>query len=653
MARQRTRGSARPRARSAESSVRYEIGAEHAGPRHRGIVWLILAALAAITVLAYTPVWRFDFLALDDPGYVTANPNVTGGLTPSSVRWAMTTGHEANWHPITWLSHMVDVELFGVNGGAHHVVNLVLHVASALLLFLVLRALTGALWRPAFVAAIFAVHPLHVESVAWVAERKDVLSGLFFMLTLGAYVRYRRSPSRARYALVALMLAFGLMCKPMLVTVPFVLLLIDWWRGAERMRPMVVEKIPLFLLVLASSIITFIAQREFGATKSLSLYPFALRIQNACVSYLEYLKDAVWPVGLAAFYPFPSALPIDTVLISALILLGLTTAALAFANRDRVWATGWFWFAGMLVPVIGLVQVGNQARADRYMYLPLIGLSIAVAWGIGARLRAAVTRRVVGVLAGAAVVACAVITQATVQHWRDTEALWSHTARVTEGTGNFGVYFGLAEYLRAHNRREDAVTWYQGAVQRNPDHFESRRALGLLLVDLNRLPEAGVHLAQAARLRPDEPEVQWQLGLTLASSGRVGDALPMLAEAARLSPASATIRNDYGWALIQHGQVVEGTREIEAVLKIDPLSVNAHHNLGRVLLARGDANRAITHLREAVRLSPDFLEARLSVARALASMQQMDAARAEVQEVLRRSPGHPGALKLLGALGGR
>ena len=637
-ARQKKRGSA-PQPPVATASV--------------GLMALIAVALAAITVASYAPVWRFDFIALDDPGYVTNNPNVSGGLTPASFRWAMTTGHEANWHPLTWLSHMVDVELFGLNAGAHHIVNLVLHILSALLLFLVLRALTGALWRPAFVAAIFAVHPLHVESVAWVAERKDVLSGLFFMLTLGAYVWYRRAPSRGRYVLVALMLALGLMAKPMLVTVPFVLLLIDWWRGAERMRPMVVEKIPLFVLVLASSIITFIAQRDFGATKSLSLFPLPIRLQNACVSYVEYLKDAIWPAGLSSFYPFPSAVAVEDVLISALILLAITSAVMTWARRDRVWAAGWFWFTGMLVPVIGLVQVGNQGRADRYMYLPLIGLSVAVAWGIGARIQNVVARRLVAGLAGAAVMACAFVTNRTVQPWRDTETLWAHTARVSEGTANFGVYFGLAEYLRAHNRLEESATWYRGAVERNPNHFDSQRALGLVLADLGRLPEAAEHLAQAARLRPDDAEVQWQLGLALASSGRVLDALPLLAEAVRLSPASATIRNDYGWALVQHGQVLEGVRELEAALKLDPGSANTHHNLGRIYLARGDSARAMTHLREAVRLAPEFLDARVNLARGLASIGQRDAALAEVQEVLKRSPGHPGAQKLLAALAGR
>ena len=346
----------------------------------RGTVAAVCAALILLTVVTYAPVWRFDFVALDDPQYVYDNPALKAGLTPATIGWAFTTGLEANWHPLTWISHALDVQLFGMAAGWHHVTNLVLHLASTLLLFGVMRMLTGSMFRSAFVAAIFAVHPLHVESVAWVAERKDVLCALFFMLTTGAYVRYVRQPATGRYLLVALCLALGLMAKPMLVTLPFVLLLLDYWpldRFRRGFRALVIEKLPLLAIVAASSVATFLAQRHGGAVKSLTQMPVAMRAQNAVVSYLDYLVQTFWPTRMSVFYPFPNTLPASRVALSAAVLLAITGAVWAVRRRAPYAPVGWLWFGGMIVPVTGVLQVGAQARADRFMYLPMIGLTIA------------------------------------------------------------------------------------------------------------------------------------------------------------------------------------------------------------------------------------------------------------------------------------
>jgi tetratricopeptide (TPR) repeat protein len=661
MARDRRGGrpGARGRFAPAASSV------EGARQSRRAPFILIALALAAATIAAYAPVWRFDFVALDDPVYVYANPDVANGLSWSSLRWALTTGHEANWHPLTWTSHILDVEAFGLDAGAHHVVNLVLHIVAAWLLFVAIRALTGSDWRSAFVAGVFALHPLHVESVAWVSERKDVLSGVFFMLVLWAYARYAQAASRRRYALVAAALALGLMSKATLVTVPFVLLLVDYWPLNRFGRRAILEKAPLLVLVVLSSVVTFLVQKAHGATEAVGGASLGLRIQNGVVSYVEYLKDSIWPAGLGVFYPFPAVVPAGRVAVAALVLVAISAIAWRTFRRAPWMTVGWCWFLGMLVPMIGVIQVGGQARADRHMYLPLVGLAIAAAWSGVAAVQAALLQRqgssgvratrmrtaIVGTIALAVLAALGTRTHGQVQHWRDTVALWSHTARVTEGTQNFGVYFSLGEYLRTTGRTTESLPWYEGALARNPSyaaaHFglgralltlgqaeraavalssavklnpslaDARVALGLAFDELGRPAEAAGQYQEAVRLRPEVAEGHWRLGLALASAGRTADAAAALGEASRLAPASATIRSDYGWSLVQ---------------------------LGRM----DDAVRA---LREAVALDPASADIRLTLARALAIAGRREDAVAEVREVLARIPDHAAAHALLRALG--
>ena len=567
----------------------------------------VSAVLAILTIAVYTPVWQFAFVALDDPQYVYANKNLAAGLTAESIAWAVTTGHEANWHPLTWLSHALDISLFGMNSGWHHTVNLLLHLVNTLLLFAVLRRLTASMWPSAFVAALFAVHPLHVESVAWVAERKDLLSALFFFLTLGAYERYVRAPTSRRYLLVAVLLAVGLTAKAMLVTVPMVLLLLDYWplgRTGKSFGALVVEKLPLVAIVAASSVVTFLVQRAGGAVKSLESFPLGLRVQNAVVSYLDYLRVSAWPVDLGVFYPFPSSVPAATIAVSAAVVLVLSIGAIVLARRVPAVIVGWLIYLGMLVPVIGLVQIGGQARADRYMYLPLIGVAIAVAWGSLAIAKSMTARRALAAIAAVAVVGYAVAANAQVQHWRDTVTLWSHTARATDKVNNFGVYFGLAEYLRATGRASDSIPVYEKSIAKNGTYFEARMGLARSLVETRQEPRAIEELRAAVALQPDSVETRMSLALLLGEANRMPEAIAQFGEAVRLKPDDPSIRHDFARALAQNKQFADAAREWEEVVRRDPKMTDARLNLAIALLQLNRIEDAARHLREVLKQDP-------------------------------------------------
>ena len=576
-----------------------------------------MIALAVFTVATYAPVWRFAFVALDDPQYVYANKNLAAGLTTDSIAWAMTTGHEANWHPVTWLSHAVDISLFGLNSGAHHIVNLLFHLANTLVLFAVLRRMTAAIWPGAFVAALFAVHPLHVESVAWVAERKDVLSAFFFLLTLGAYARYVERPSTQRYSLIALSLALGLMAKAMLVTVPMVLLLLDFWplgriagwsttpgRSQRSFTALCLEKLPLLGIVAASSIVTFLVQRAGGAVKSLESFPLALRAQNALVAYVDYLRTTAWPIDLGVFYPFPPSVPVGAIALGAAVVVGVSVAAVFLARRQPAVMVGWFWFVGMLVPVIGLVQIGGQARADRYMYLPLIGVGIAVAWGAMALAKSVTAQRILGAGAVVIIIGYAQAGHAQVQYWRDTVTLWSHTAEATDNVNNFGVYFGLAEYLRANGRAADSIPVYEKSIAKNGTYVESRLGLVRSLIEMRQNPRAISELQNVITLQPDAVETRMSLALLLSEAGRTQEAIAQFGESVRLKPDDPGIRNDYARALAQNRQFAEAIQQWDEVVRRAPALVEARVNLAIALLQVNRLDDATKHLREVLRLEP-------------------------------------------------
>jgi Tfp pilus assembly protein PilF len=523
-----------------------------------------------------------DFINYDDPRYVYENTKITGGLSLSGIAWAFTHIHSMNWHPLTTISHMLDCQLYGLKAGAHHFTNVLLHSIAAILLFLTLQYMTGAFWRSAFVAAVFAIHPLHVESVAWIAERKDVLSGVFFMLTLLAYVHYVRAPSIWRYLMVVFVFALGLMSKPMLVTLPFVLLLLDYWplgrireegsNVGRQLFKLAVEKIPLIVLSAVSSVVTFVAQKgAVGETEQLSVLA---RINNAVVSYVAYIWQMLWPMRLAVFYPHPeNRLPLLEIIASLLLLICLTVLAIALRKQRPYLITGWLWYLGMLVPVIGLVQVGWQGHADRYTYLPQIGLYIAGTWAF-ADLTASWRRRRVLLGAAALLVVTALSCSAWIQtsYWRDSETLFRHALAVTANNdvaeNNLGIVF-----LR-EGKVDQAISLLQAAVDLRPDNSPAHENLAKALLQKGQVTDALVHYRKLLKLQPDNIEVH----------------------------------NIVGTVLIQQGRISEGVEEWQKVLAIQPDNGNAMSNLAWVFATSPDdplrdGKRAVQLAEDAMRIS--------------------------------------------------
>jgi tetratricopeptide (TPR) repeat protein len=537
-----------------------------------------------VTAAAYWPVRHHPFVNFDDPQYVTENAPVLEGLTWPGVKWAFTTGHAGNWHPVTWLSHMLDVELFGVDAGAHHAVSLFLHIVTTLLLFAVFVRMTGATGASAFVAAVFAVHPLHVESVAWIAERKDVLSGLCFVLTLWTYVSWVRRPTAARYLVMLACFAIGLMAKPMLVTLPFVLLLLDRWPLGRG--PSVSEKLPLFALATTSSIVTFVVQQQAGAVRTFDAVPFATRLANAVTAYVSYLWQAVWPVGLAPIYPYPASPSPAIVLGAAAVLVAITWLAWQWRRERPYVPVGWFWYVGMLVPVIGLIQVGSQPIADRYTYLPLIGISIAIAWGVR-EIGAGWSRRD-GAAAGAIAViavAMAIATRAQVAHWESSIALWQYAASAVPG--NYRAHTNLGHALAAERRLDEAIAQNREAIRIKPDYAEARNNLGSALLDAGKPGEALTHLHEAVRLSPRYVTAHNNLGLALAATGQTDEAIDHFTQAVRLNPRFAPAYGNLGVALAQRGRLDEAVSAFRESVRLQPAAAEAHQNLARALTDRG------------------------------------------------------------------
>jgi len=634
----------------------------------RRALWVSLALIAGC-VAVYGAVWHHDFVYYDDPKYVTENPIVSAGLTSRGVAWALTTGTDANWFPLTWLSHMLDVQLYGMNAGGHHLTNVLLHIVSTLLLFGVLLWMTGAPGRSAFVAALFAVHPLHVESVAWVAERKDVLSTLFWMLTLWAYVWYVRQPRLGRYLLLLLLFALGLMTKPMLVTLPFVLLLLDVWplkrvamrrAGSDRsgfsasrdqrsLTQLVTEKLPLFGLAVLSSIVTFVVQRRGGAVGGLDAYPLTLRVGNALVAYVTYIGKMLWPTRLAAFYPYPRSLSGALVVGAIAVLIGVSAVVIRAAPRYPYLLVGWLWYLGTLVPVIGLVQVGNQAMADRYTYVPLIGLFIITAWGIPDLLARWRYRRIALPTAGALVIAaCAVVARGQVQHWRSTTALWTHALGVTDENDVAHNNLGLA--LARQGKAADAISHYTEALRIRPTYATARTNLGAALASQGKLDEAIANYTEVLRYKPEFAEAHTDLGAALADKGRIEEAIAQYTEAVRLKPDFAEAHANLGVALAGQGKLDEAISEYTEALRLKPSFADVHNNLGFALASLGKVEEAIAHYTEAVRLRPDFALAHMNLALTLANQNRVDEAIREFREVLRITPGNEMARRALDQL---
>jgi protein O-mannosyl-transferase len=583
---------------------------------------LVSLILALITLLVYLPVRHHGFVLFDDPDYVTENRTVQAGLTWSGVEWAFTSGHASNWHPLTWLSHMLDCELFGPNAGAQHLVNVLFHVTNSVLLFWVLFRMTGALWPGAFVAALFAWHPLHVESVAWIAERKDVLSTFFGLLALLMYERYVASskvqlatPERSEggspkskvfYGVALLFFALGLMSKPMLVTLPFVLLLLDYW-PLNRMSGVATsnalrlarEKWPFFLLAAASCVVTFLAQRA-EAVLTLDRHPLDLRIKNAVVSCVSYLLKTIWPTDLAVIYPLPNQIPWAQTILAASVLAAISWCLWRARRQKPFLVVGWLWYLGTLVPVIGLVQVGGQAMADRYTYIPLIGVFIALAYG-GANLLARLRFKPVtaAIFAGLVLLGCLFATNRQLRYWRNSETLFAHAVAVTHDNAIAHINLGVA--FEQQGRRDEALVQYQTALRLDPGRVQVHNNLANLLDELGQTNEALIHYREALRLKPDAPLARDNFGMLLIQLGRFDEAMSHYAEAARLDPTDPQPHYLMGKAQLRQGHSVEAIAHFRDALRRDENDFKTLTLLARVLAS--DENPQLRNGPEAVALA--------------------------------------------------
>lgn len=610
-------------------------------------VLVIYLALALVTLVAFEQVRLCEFTATDDGKFVARNSNVQAGLTRESIAYAFTATTTANWMPLTWLSVMLDSQIFGPSSVTFHLMNLFYHVLTVLLLFMVLKKMTGTVWRSAFVAAAFAVHPLRVESVAWIAERKDVLSGVFWILTMLAYVRYAQRPSVRRYLPVALALTLGLMAKPMLVTLPCVLLLLDYWPlGRLRWKDqsdaqelshlesaglncpkaspgrLVAEKIPLFMLAAASCIITVIVQQLEGAVKSLDQVSLGARLNNALVSYIAYIGKMIWPTRLAVLYPLPGPnLPVWKPIIALVVLVSISAGLICMARRRRELAplvVGWLWYLGTLVPVIGLVQVGKQSMADRYTYIPSIGISIIAAWGVERLTRGWRRRNIMlGISTALLLIIWTLCTRAQVGHWKNTLALFGHTVEVTRN--NYPVHYHYADALFKDGRLDEAAFHFQEALRINPRFEKPYGGLAKLFYKQGKLDEAISVCIKRLRIGKPEAAIYHRLGLAYTRKGAGSLAIQSFKECLRLDPDSVPTHKNLAKLVMGLKNPDAAIRYLTEAIQLNPNIALTHFNLARALKSKGRTEEAITHFREALRIKPNWEKPMNSLAWILAT----------------------------------
>jgi tetratricopeptide (TPR) repeat protein len=584
----------------------------------KSLVLSIYFILAVSTLLVFWQVRNFDFINYDDDLYVYQNQRVLDGLTADGVIWAFTTGHSANWHPLTWLSLMLDCQLFGPSPGRIHLINVLLHLVNTLLLFAVLKKMTGSLWPSAFVAAVFALHPMHVESVVWIAERKDVLSTLFWLLTMAAYLRYVKRPGVARYLLTLLVFALGLMAKPMLVTLPFVLLLLDYWplnrlmpqtvalSGRQRRKSapaannsptlyrIIIEKVPFFALSVISSVITFLVQRSGGSVSDIDILSLNDSIANVFLSYAEYIGKMLWPINLAVFYPFNAAgsIPFWQAAMCALLLFGISFFVVRFGRNQRYVPLGWFWFVAALIPVIGIVPVGQQAYADRYTYIPYIGLFIMLAWGLPQLLSNWSQRKIaLGVSMVIVLTTLGICTHRQTRYWKNSNILFSHTIEVTQN--NYLAHNNLGSAYASLGRDTEAIKSYKQALIFHPNYAMAHYNLGVSYGNLGRNTEAIEAYENAIRFRPNYADAHFGLGFAYYKLGRNQEAVEAYKQTIRIKPDHAMAYNNLGVSYGNLGRNQESIEVYKQAIRIKPDYTEAHINLGYAYLAIGDKDSAL------------------------------------------------------------
>ncbi len=638
-------------------------------------------------LLAYGAVVTFDFVNYDDPKYVVNNPHLRHGLTVEGLTWAFTTNRSSNWHPLTWISHMIDYQLYGLAAGGHHLTSLLFHIANTLLLFGILFQMTRAMWRSAIVAALFAWHPLHAESVVWISERKDVLSAFFWLLAMSFYLRYAADPGtrtarpKAAYGLALVCFVLGLLSKPMVVTLPFVLLLLNYWPlrrvsgfrvwSSDFRRPLL-ETVPFLLLSAASSVVTFLAQRSGGAVISLQRVPISHRVANALISYAIYLRKTIWPDDLAVIYPLRNSFSAGKLAGATLLLLLISIAAMAW-NRSRPWfLVGWLWFLGTLVPVIGFVQVGRQSMADRYTYLPLVGIFVMLVWGVAelAERRPQVKRFLLPAATAATLMLCLALTWVQASTWRNSITLFNHALAVTprnavaldnlgvalnasgrsdEAMTNYNaalqlepgepyILYHKALVLAQQNQTEAAMQLFIAAIRNKPDLAAAHYHLARLLAAQGRLDDAVAEYLACLRFEPDTPDGHYNLANVLMSQGKLAEAAAHYRASLRLDPDSSDAHNNLGAVLVRLGSLDEAVAQFQAVLKLNPNSAEAEDQLGGALQKLGQFEAARAHYAAAVRLNPELVHARLKLGLLLAQQGQFEAAQLQLQQVISREP---------------
>jgi len=609
--------------------------------RQKHIRTLIYIGLVAATFVAYEPVRHNDFTRYDDAKYITKNPNVSGGITQQSVTWAFTKLYAANWHPLTWLSHMLDCQLFGLKPFWHHLISVLFHIANALLLFWILKNITGTMWTSAFVAAVFALHPLQVESVAWAAERKTVLSGLFWLLTMAAYIRYARQPRLGRYLVVLLVFGLGIMTKPAVVTLPLVLLLLDYWplerigrpgfaeglrRGKQRTEGvfqkvsavrLIVEKIPLLALSVILSVMTLKAQQSGGAVITFEKIPLDYRIANVFTSYIKYIGKIICPSRLAVFYSNPHVNLLEaTVVVCALLFVVISILSIYIGRRRKYVAVGWLWYVVTLVPMIGLVQAGTQAMADRYMYISMLGLLIIAAWSVKDLIANNRHWKVAATVLAAIVLSSAVIlTRTQVKYWQDDMTLFAHTLKVTENNPLAEHNYGSA--LFEAGQLDEAIPHFNNAIRIIPTFVEARNNIGKIFLIQGKTNEAIACFNDVLRQNENSAEAQYNLAMVLSVQGKYNDAIKHFAAVPSSDPKYPDARYGMGLALMATNRPNEAIACFNDALRQNGDSAEVHYNLAIALGKQKKYDEAIEHLAKVLQLNPMYPEAHNKIGFAL------------------------------------